>query len=132
MRPVATLAVLVLAAGCGGGGGDDIGQAQEAVRDYLAGIADGDGARACARMSPAERERFAGRVADEDPQRGIDSCEEAVERVREQLAAEDLAPLRDPQISVTLNRDKATASVEDGPSDITVIKVGGTWVIDSR
>jgi hypothetical protein len=130
MRPVVALAVVVLAAGCGNGGGD-IERAQEAVRDYLAGIAAGDGARACGRMSPDEQERFAGRVAEEDPERGIDSCEEAVERVREQLAGEDLAPLRDPQVNVTLNRDKATASVQDGPSDITVIKVDGEWVIDS-
>ena len=66
----------------------------------------------------------------ETPQSGIDSCEEAVERLGEQLDDEDLAPLRDPQIDVTLNRDKATASVADGPSDVTVIKVDGEWLID--
>jgi hypothetical protein len=133
IRPVAAFAVLVLvvlAAGCGNSGGDDIEQARDTVRDYVMGIAEGDGERACGRMSEAAQEQLAARVAEEDPQSGIDTCEEAVERLGAQLDAEDLAPLRDPQIDVTLNRDKATASVADGPSDVTVIKVGGEWLID--
>ena len=124
------LVLVALAAGCGNGGGDDIEQARQAVRDYLTGIAEGDGDRACGRMSEAAQEQLADRVAEEDPESGIDSCEEAVERLGDQLDDEDLAPLRDPQIDVTLNRDKATASVGDGPSDVTVIKVRGEWLID--
>ena len=106
MRPVVAFAVLVLvvlAAGCGNGGGSDIEEARDAVRDYVTGIAEGDGDRSCGRMSEAAQET---------------------------LDDEDLAPLRDPRIDVTLNRDKATASVADGLSDITVIKVDGEWLID--
>ena len=134
MRPVTALAVLALAmpaSACGNGGGDDIDRAGDAVRDYLTGMAEGDGDRSCGRMSDALQERFAARVAEQEPQRGIESCEEAVERVSDLLADEDLARLRAPQVDVTLNRDKATASVEDGPSDITVIKVDGEWLVDS-
>ena len=123
--------LVLLAAGCGDDGGSDIEQAQDAVRDYVIGIAEGDGDRACGRMSGEGQERFAARVAEEAPQSGIDSCEDAVEHLSGMLADEDLAPLRDPQVDVTLNRDKATASVEDGPSDITVIKVGGEWLIET-
>ena len=124
MRPIVALAVLVLAAGCGSDGGGDIDQARDAVSDYFAAIAQGDGARACDRMTEQAQQQF----ADEG---GTASCEEAVERLSEQLADEDLAPLRDPQVDVTLNRDKASASVEDGPSDITVVKVDGEWRIDA-
>ena len=133
MRPVVAFAVLVLvvlAAGSGNGGGSDIEEARDAVRDYVTGIAEGDGDRSCGRMSDAGQEKFADRVAEEEPESGIDSCEEAVERLSELLADDDLAPLRDPQINVTLSRDKATASVKDGPSDVTAIKVDGTWLID--
>ena len=133
IRPVVAFAVLVLvapAAGCGNSGGDDIEQARDAVRDYITGIAEGDGDRSCGRMSDAAQAKLADRVAQEDPQSGIDTCEEAVERLGQQLDDEDLAPLRDPRIDVTLNRDKATASVADGPSDVTVIKVDGEWLID--
>jgi hypothetical protein len=134
MRPVVALAVLVLvvlAAGCGNGDGSDIEQARNAVRDYFTGIAEGDGDRSCDRMSNAAQEKLADQVGEQEPQSGIDSCQEAVERLSEQLADEDLAVLRDPQIDVTLNRDQATASVKDGPSDVTVIKVDGEWLIDT-
>ena len=134
MRPVVAFAVLflvVFAAGCGNGGGSDLEQAQDAVRDYLTGIAEGDGDRACGRMSDEAQKQFVDRVAEQEPQSGIESCEEAVVRLGELLADEDLAPLRDPQINVTLNRDKATASVKDGPSDLTVVKVDGEWLIDA-
>ena len=134
LRPVGAFAVLVLvvlAGGCGSGNGSDIEQARQAVRDYITGIAEGDGDRSCAGMSAAAQEELADQVAEQAPQSGIDSCEEAVERLSDQLTDEDEAALRDPQIDVTLNRDKATASVENGPSDITVIKVDGEWLIDS-
>lgn len=135
MRSILAFAVLVLvalAAGCGSGGGDDIDQAQDAVRDYIVGIAEGDGDRSCGRMSKEAQKQLTDRVAEEEPQRGIDSCEEAVERLGELLADENPASLRDPQIDVTLNRDKAIASVKGGPSDVTVIKVDGEWLIDER
>jgi hypothetical protein len=125
----AALALVVVAAGCGSGE-DDIAQAQDAVRDYIVGVADGDGDRSCARMSNEAQERLADRVAEQEPQRGIDSCEEAVMRLGELLGDEDAAALRDPQIDVTLTRDKAIASVKDGPSDLAVIKVNGEWLID--
>jgi len=124
MRLVVALTLLVLAAGCGSDGGGDIDQARDAVSDYFTAIADGDGAAACGRMTEQAEEQF----ADEG---GTASCAEAVERLSEQLAGEDLATLRDPQVDVTLNRDKATASVQDGPSDITVVKVDGEWRIDA-
>jgi hypothetical protein len=124
MRLVVALAVLALAAGCGSDGGGDIDQARDAVSDYFTAIAEGDGARACGRMTEQAQQQFA-------DQGGSGSCEEAVERLSEQLPDQDLAPLRDPQVDVTLNRDKATASVEDGPSDITVVKVDGGWLIDA-
>jgi len=134
-RPVgasAALVLVVLAGGCGSGDGSDIDQARDAVREYVTGIAAGDGDRSCARMSGEAQEQFADQVAEQAPQSGIDSCEEAVERLSDQLADETEAALRDPQIDVTLNRDKATASVENGPADVTVIKVGGEWLIDAR
>ena len=134
MRRVAASAVLVLAAlaaGCGSSGGSDIEQAQDAVRDYVGGIAEGDSARSCARMSGAAQEEFIDEIADEAPGGGIASCEAAVERLSGTLTEEELAPLRDPQIDVTLNRDKATAKIAGGPSDITVIKVGGDWLVDA-
>ena len=84
IRPVVAFAVLVLvvlAAGCGNGGSDDIEQARDTVRDYVTGIAEGDGDRACARMSEAAQEKLADQVAEQAPQSGIDSCEEAVERL---------------------------------------------------
>ena len=123
----------MLTAGCGsgGGGGGDIEHAQDAVRDYVVGIAEGDGHRACSRMSEEAQEQLADQVAEQEPQRGVDSCEEAVERLSELLADENPESLLDPQIDVTLNRDKAIASVENGPSDVTVIKVDGEWLIDA-
>src|SRR5687768_13719685 len=107
MRPVAAFAALLLvllAAGCGDDGGSDIERARDAVREYLTGIAEGDGDRACGRMSDEAQEEFADQVAEQEPQSGIESCEEAVERLSGALADEDLASLRDPQIDVTLNR----------------------------
>ena len=124
MRRVVALAVFVLAAGCGSDGGGDIDQARDAVGDYFTAIAEGDGARACGLMTEQAQEQFAG-------EGGTASCDEAVERLGDQLSDEDLGPLRDPQVDVTLNRDKATASVEDGPSDITVVKVDGKWLVDA-
>jgi len=135
MRSVVAFAVLVLvvpAAGCGNGGGGDLEQAQQAVRDYVVAIADGDGDRACARMSEAAQAQLVDEIAEQEPRAGIDSCEQAVGRVSEQLSAQDRAALRDPQVDVTLNRDKAVASVEDGPSDVTVVKVDGRWLIDAE
>jgi hypothetical protein len=123
------LLVVVCAAGCGsgGGGGGDIEQAQDAVRDYVTGIADGDGARSCGRMSREAQEQL---VDQQEPAAGIDSCEAAVARLGEQLTDEDRAAWRDPRIDVTLNRDKAIASVKDGPRDLTVIRVDGKWLVD--
>jgi hypothetical protein len=124
MRRVVALAVLVLAAGCGSDGGGDIDQAGNAVGDYFTAIAEGDGARACGLMTEQAQEQFADGG-------GTASCEEAVERLSDHLSDEDLAPLSDPQVDVTLNRDKATVSVEGGPSDITVVKVDGEWLVDA-
>src|ERR1700754_3043084 len=109
----AVLVVVVLTAGCGGGG-HDIEQAQDAVRDYVIGIAEGDGDRSCGRMSNEAQKQLADRVAEQEPRRGIDSCEEAVARLGELLTDEDRTPWHDPQIDVTLNRDKAIASVKNG------------------
>jgi hypothetical protein len=137
MRSVLAFAVPVLvalAAGCGSGGGSgsDIEQAQDAVRDYVIGIAEGDGDRSCGRMSNEAQQQLADQVAEQEPRRGIDSCEEAVARLSELLTDENRAPWRDPRIDVTLTRDKAIASVKDGPTDVTVIKVDDEWLVDER
>jgi hypothetical protein len=66
------LVLVVLAGGCGNGDGSDIEQARDAVRDYVAGIAEGDGDRSCARMTDEAREQFLDQVAEQAPQSGID------------------------------------------------------------
>jgi hypothetical protein len=98
----------------------------------VVGIADGDGDRSCGRMSSEARQQLADQVAEQEPKRGIDSCEEAVERLGELLTDEERTSLRDPQVDVTLNRDKAIASVKDGPADLTVIRVNGEWLVDEQ
>ena len=132
MRPVVALAVLVLvalAAGCGNGDGGDIEQAAPPSATISPGsrkataIGHAAGCRTRRRRSSQIRSQNRSRRAGSSRARRRSSASANISMMRNSRG-------RESQVNITLNRDKATASVEDGPSDLTVIKVDGEWLID--
>lgn len=131
-----TLAIAACAAlaGCGGDGrggdgrGADERAVAEAVRGYLAAVAERDGARACAHLTRnAQLGVFEFRRVHAAPDHPDEACAEVV---RETAARLDEARLRDAAVEeVAVDGDRATARVAG--AEALLRRVGGRWLIDA-
>jgi hypothetical protein len=136
--PASAMAVLLLAAGCGGG--DDLSADEEAVRDtylaYIDAVKAGDGEKACALRTPASQ-RKAGAAIAVGPRADLRdaSCPEVIEQGSlpqlEQVEAEledieidgDRAKGFDPGETVEAGGQPVTI----GPQEVYFKRIGGEW-----
>lgn len=137
MRRAVTLLAIAcagVAAGCGGddGGGDDE-QVRDVVRDYLTGLAAGNGDRACAQLTEEARKELVSEVTAAFPDPPELSCEEAVVDLSQDIAPIDKRKFLNPEVTkVSVDGDRATVTVKglDGPT--TLARDGDDWRIARR
>jgi hypothetical protein len=123
---VAALLFAVAAAGCGGADREHADDAapRDKLHAYLDAFARGDGAAACALLTPEARRGVPG-LSDE-----IESpdCEGAIREL-----ARASVRLRAPRITVSVEGDSATGRIESKrpayESQVLLRKEGGTWKI---
>lgn len=143
-RPLAYGAAVLLAAAaaalaaCGGGAKQpesDATKVERTIRTYLTAQVSGDGAAACAVLSPAGKRQLSAVVATAS--KGLATapgCEEAVTLVRAAAGSELLGALGRAQVEhVAIAGDRATADVVDGAAlarrPVALVRTGGTWLI---
>ena len=137
--------------GCGGGGGTDEEQVQEAVESLINGLADGDGAEACDPLSDQAKQELAFRLLtrlsleemgeflelepteqpseEEFAERIRDACPKAVDELADE-AGSKLKELASAEVAeVELEGDRARVELEGSNAAPIVEKVDGEWKI---
>ena len=119
-----TLALLVviglLAPACGS---DEEDEVREAVTTYLKAVAEGDGPKACGRLTPAAQRQLVASVF------GARDCNQAVDLFAERLPDRVKSRMRDPEIEdVEVDGSRATVRVKDVEQG-ALEKVDGEWKI---
>ena len=127
-RGVLTVALLLAAAGCGGGSaGDDARSAWESASHAAAG---GDATKFCSLVTTAGRQTITARTKL--------SCEDAVRLLSSQLSAEDKAAIRGAAVTkvevdganATVHYDVTPALAKVGFTGVTRLqKVNGRWLL---
>ena len=129
------LALVALAAGCGGDGGEEDDQGSDskrviaAVIDYAHAFGRGDGEKACSLLTPAGRDRLEKRVSSLVG--GLD-CPQAVERVAEVAGPNVTGPFREAEAAganVTGDSATATLTAAGHTTEVTLEKVDGEWLL---
>jgi ketosteroid isomerase-like protein len=130
-RPVAGLAAAVLAvAGCGGGQGDDQSAVRSTVQRYLAAVARGDAAGACAQLTDRSRQELADVGAQ--LRLAVRSCEATLTRAFNSPSGPSMRRLGHLRIArVTVKGDHAVAAFSGGGRPILLVHDGGAWRIES-
>ena len=128
---IGALAILALAAGCGG---DDTDPQEEAVSDayvaYIDAVKAGDGKKACAMTTPAFQRRAGRSVAVGNRADLRDaSCEEAIE----QGSIPQLQQVQPNLEQIEVNGDRASGFDPGegliGPQEVYFRRLGGDWKI---
>jgi hypothetical protein len=140
---VAVVALLTLAAGCGGGKSDE-DEVRKTVTGFFSDVADGKGAAACAKLTqPAVQQLNTAAFLLRAPA----SCPEAIEQFSRQFNGDDKKALKSAEVRhATVTGDKATVADADivlkisgqsslfrnnDPAPIALDKIGGDWKITS-
>ena len=117
---IATAACLAVPlAGCG----SDTDRAHKAVKDFLSGLADGNGGQVCEQLTGDARRQLL-------EQTGKKSCDSAAKVVRNSLPVGDRAKLRAATVTVQTRKqgDEAVARIEGG-DELPLTKVDGDFKI---
>jgi hypothetical protein len=144
-------AVIASAVAAGGCGNDDeqLDPRSQAIADsilaFTNAVADGDGAKACAKLTERGQKRLQ-RVAKAELGTRSESCVEAIEKSASELPGPALDALRSPAISeIRAEGDSATATIEPpadlkelalaaGRTDVTaevqLVRRRGEWRLD--
>ena len=124
MRAATSLALVCALAGlvgCGGGGGDnakDPSAVTKAVTDYAHAFGNGDGAKACALLTPGGRDAFVKRVSSIV---GTRDCAEAISKLQSVAGPNVTGPFQDATVSgAKTTGDKGTATLMAGGHTTTV------------
>jgi hypothetical protein len=120
----------VLVAGCGGAGkGSDATQVTSAVTGFAHAFGNGDGAKACALLTPGARDAFVSRIATLV---GTRDCAEAIGKLPAVAGANVTAPFQTAKVdSVKVNGDSAGARlvVSGHTAPVSLQKRDGNWLL---
>ena len=129
VRPVRAKSTLVAAitglalAGCGPFGSEE-DEVKDVVRDYAAGIADGDGGKVCDTIAEDSKEQF--------EQAGT-KCEDAFKSFGAFLTPDQKDDFKNIDPDVSIDGDEATAEVDElgptGQTEFRLKKDDGDWRI---
>jgi hypothetical protein len=115
--------------GCGSGSGDQSGAVRATVQRYFAAVAAQQPGAACAQLSEESRQRLAD-VATRVHAVGA-GCEATMRTVLASTYGRRLARLEHPQIlKLSIDGDKATASVDGVDRPLALVHRGEGWRID--
>jgi hypothetical protein len=102
-------------------GGGDAAAAEQTIRDYLDGVAEGDAGKVCDQFTDEAKSEL----------EVLGGCEEFFAEFLQVISEEQKEELRSADPEVEVNGDRATATVPslegDGEETITLQKVGGEW-----
>jgi len=126
----AALTAATLVAACGGSAnsGQGASSPSAAVKSYLTAIAHGDGAGACAVLSPALQKRAVSIARSQ----GIkaSSCADLFGRVKAHLSPAQLRTFQNAKVSSASHTGtNATVTINGASSQPTLAESGGKWVI---
>lgn len=112
--------------GAGGGNTSPAGQIGATVETYLTAVADGDGATACAQLTPGAQSE----VVEKAPS-GAKTCADAIGSESRSISPSYRSVLLAAIVSnVQVNGGLATATVQGAPATLSFTKVGGRWLIN--
>ena len=125
-RAIATLAAglaLVALPGCGPFGSDE-DDVKDVVKDYAAGLADGDGKKVCDTLAEDSKKQF---------EEAGTKCEDTFKSFGAFLNEEQKDKLKDVDPDVEIDGDNATAKVDElqgtGSTEVKLKKEDGDWKI---
>jgi hypothetical protein len=125
---LATCALAVPVAGCGGGGGDQ-DDIQGVVDDFSSALLDTDGNKVCDLLTENAIKELTGGTSRDDCAKVIDDAGDPSDDDRKQLENPEVTDLK-------VDGDTATAKVQtegdDDPSGTKFRKVDGEWLIDGE
>jgi ketosteroid isomerase-like protein len=123
------LAALVLLAGCGGGGSDSSAP-RATVQRYLAAVARGDAAGACAQLTDRSRQELAD--AGAQLRLASRSCEATLKRAFASPSGPAMRRVGHLRVTrVTVKGDKAVARFSGGARPVLLVHDGDAWRIES-
>jgi hypothetical protein len=111
----AAAALVLLTTACGAGSTDE-GQVAAVAGDYLTSLADGDYNAACAQLAPEAKP--------------ADGCPAGVEASVADVPAGRISEDNDGKISVDVDGNAATVTLESGTT-LELTQVAGTWLVSS-
>jgi hypothetical protein len=124
-RLLIVVAVIALAAGCGGAS-SDTSQISSTLTTYLSALADGNGRAACDQLTGAQ----ARAVVETAASAGATSCVDAIDELSRNLGGDEKRTLRDAKVvNIHVNRDRATADALGATQITQLVKSGGHWLI---
>jgi predicted NodU family carbamoyl transferase len=130
VRSASLISLALVVAGCGGGNkGSDEDQVRSAVTGYAHAFGNGDGEKACSKLTKGAQAAFVTRVS---ALVGTRNCAEAIDKLHAAAGATVTAPFRDAKVTaVTVKGDAATATLTAGSGTRTVPlqKQDGDWKI---
>ncbi len=131
-RTLTLLALLAAAAGAGGGGGDEGGGDEDEVRrvarDYLTGLAAGNGRRACGSMTEAAQKAAVETVTAAFPDSPEVTCEQAVEDLSADMDPTRKRALLNPEFrEVEVSGDRATVAIKGAEGSAVLARTGDQW-----
>jgi hypothetical protein len=125
VRLVLALIAALSVAGCG----SDESRARSVVKDYLAGIGESDGEKACSKLTGDAKRELVEKINATVPEFGVATCPDAIFTLGENLGADEAQTLKDAEVRVQLDGDRGTAEAVGGSGDVDLVKSDGEWLI---
>lgn len=132
MRLASLTALPLVALAIGACGADDAADAEETVSSAISGIAAGDAAKVCSKLTPAAEKKALVALRDNPvgPDIKAKTCEEALTKLHASLTKAQRAVLVDGEVGdAKINGDKATVHVVGAGMDVELAKRNDAWVI---
>ncbi len=135
MRRALTLLAIattgLAASACGGddkGGDED--QVRSATKEFVTGLAAGNGRRTCAQMTTAARKEVVDTVTAAYPDPELADCEPAIEALSEDIESERKQAMLNPRFAkVEIVGDSAEVTVKGVTGKTKLSRVDGDWQV---